>query len=142
MSETASGAPPIALRLGPESQIPDHPGSTVDLPRPSNNYGQGQVVGGTAAGAPLTSTPGPADAAQLRAQTQLALREYRDLLLRRRRAGRASAGAESPRSLEARLRGQRTAVLGNLHELQYEVHDMIKDAESHRWRRWLMGGAV
>lgn len=167
MSEASSWVPPLALRLGPESQIPDHPGSVWDVPRPSNNYGrrpsspslshqqytyppppqdymyshdmyahqqQQQQAGMTG----MAIQPGSAvDASQLLTQCRFVLSEYQGLLARRRRASTASLN-----EIDARVRGQQAAVLHSLGELQIEVHDMVKEAKNHRWRKWLLGGVV
>ncbi|KAF4125433.1 hypothetical protein GMORB2_4273 [Geosmithia morbida] len=181
MSETSS-VPPLALRLGPESQIPDHPGSMWDVPRRSNGYGksggnqpQPQTPGLTPGGG--FQYPGPpedyfsphhhhgdhhdgyeydrghgqqqqhlktgvlppgsaVDASQLLTQCRYILSEYQGLLRRRK------ASATSVADLDARLRGQQMAVLHSLGELQIEVHSMLKEAQNHRWRKWLLGGAI
>ncbi|KAL7629786.1 hypothetical protein AAE478_001309 [Parahypoxylon ruwenzoriense] len=41
---------------------------------------------------------------------------------------------------ERRLREQQDIVLGDLHVLRGEVSDLLKEAESHRWRKWIFGG--
>ena len=128
-SPQAASAPQIGLQLGPESQIPDHPSSVMDVPRPSNAYGQ-------MASATL---PAPADVRQLKSQCQFNLREYQALQRKRRRPDAASTSSVD---LEARLRTQQNVVLANLRMLQDEVKVMVKSAENHRWRKWLLGGAV
>lgn len=44
--------------------------------------------------------------------------------------------------VEERLRIQAASVLGDLRALRGEVSDLIRAAESHRWRKWLFGGVV
>lgn len=107
----------------------------VDVPRPANNY--------ASASAPLaTSTlPTAGDAKQLRTQCQFALREYQ-ALLRRRATEHGGAMSTSSLDLEARLKGQQNSVLVGLRDLQDEVRGIGKDARNHRWRTWLLGGAV
>ena len=115
------------LGLNP-SQIPDHPGSMMDVPRPSNNYGQ------------MTSTlPAPTDLSQLKTQCQFNLREYQALMRKRQGQGTAST---TTMDLESRLRSQQHLTLAGLHALQDEVKVLVREAEEHRWRKWLLGGAV
>jgi hypothetical protein len=44
--------------------------------------------------------------------------------------------------LDARLKGQQNMVLAGLRQLGDEVKVLVKEAENHRWRKWLLGGAV
>lgn len=41
-----------------------------------------------------------------------------------------------------RLRSETVNVLGDLKALRDEVSDIARAAESHRWRKWLVGGVV
>lgn len=66
--------------------------------------------------------------------TESSLREY--MLMLRRRHSKDAVG------IEERLRNQAATVLGDLHNLRQEVADLVKNAESHRWRRFLVGGAM
>ncbi|KAI1775782.1 hypothetical protein F4818DRAFT_387803 [Hypoxylon cercidicola] len=43
---------------------------------------------------------------------------------------------------ERRLRAQQGIVMSDLQVLRGEVSDMMKEAEAHRWRKWLLGGVV
>ena len=129
--------PQLGLRLGPESQIPDHPSSVTDIPRPSNNYGQ----------MASQTLPAPTDVKQLKSQCQFNLREYQALLRRRQQQqqqqhGAAAAASTTSVEVESRLRTQQNLVLANLRMLQDEVKVMVRSAENHRWRKWLLGGAV
>ncbi|KAM7210233.1 hypothetical protein V8F06_014385 [Rhypophila decipiens] len=62
------------------------------------------------------------------------LREYMSMLRRRQSKGEVG--------IEDRLRNQASTVLGELHNLRQEIADLVKNAESHRWRRFLVGGAI
>ncbi|KAM7191084.1 hypothetical protein V8F33_009092 [Rhypophila sp. PSN 637] len=62
------------------------------------------------------------------------LREYMSMLRRRQSKGEVG--------IEDRLRNQASTVLGDLHNLRQEIADLVKNAESHRWRRFLVGGAI
>ncbi len=64
---------------------------------------------------------------------EFGLREYMTLQ-RRRRADEAGT--------EDKLRIQAGAVLSDLRVLRRSLSDMTKAAESHRWRRWLVGGVL
>ncbi|KAK5658291.1 hypothetical protein OQA88_2266 [Cercophora sp. LCS_1] len=66
--------------------------------------------------------------------TESALREY--MTMQRNRHRKAEVG------IEERLRIQASAVLGDLRTLRQEVGGMVKSAESHRWRRFIIGGAI
>lgn len=66
--------------------------------------------------------------------TESALREY--MTMQRNRHRKAEVG------MDERLRIQASAVLGDLRTLRHEVGDMVKSAESHRWRRFIIGGAM
>lgn len=115
----------IALHLGPESQIPDHPGSMVDVSRP-----------------PQTLTPlapaVPGDLRSLRTNCQFGLREYLSLQRKRQRYDASTSTID----LESRIRSQASVVLGELRTLQSEVRNLAKAAENHRWRKWFVGGAM
>ncbi|XXG95141.1 hypothetical protein Hte_001401 [Hypoxylon texense] len=43
---------------------------------------------------------------------------------------------------QRRLREQQGIVLSDLQVLRAEVSDLMKEAEAHRWRKWLLAGAV
>jgi len=66
--------------------------------------------------------------------TEFALREYMNLQRSRFRKGEVG--------IEERLRIQASTVLGDLRSLRQEVGDMVKAAEKHRWRRFIIGGAM
>ncbi|KAK0719433.1 hypothetical protein B0H67DRAFT_486896 [Lasiosphaeris hirsuta] len=66
--------------------------------------------------------------------TEFALREYMNLQRSRYRKGEVG--------IEERLRIQASTVLGDLRVLREEVGGLVKSAESHRWRRFIVGGAI
>lgn len=43
---------------------------------------------------------------------------------------------------QRRLREQQGIVMSDLQVLRAEVSDLVKEAEAHRWRKWLLGGLV
>lgn len=124
----------IALRLGPENQIPDHPASTTSVPRP------GPVIASSAPPAPVNTTfaPPPQDVRNLRVSVQYNLREYLSL----RDKLRQSNGSATNLELDGRFRYQAGATMGDLRSLQSELRGMVKAAENHRWRRWVVGGGL
>jgi hypothetical protein len=102
----------------------------MDVPRPSNNYGR--------AGAMTTEQlPSATDIKQLKVQCQFNLREYQALQRKRVRPDSTTS-----LELEGRLKGQQNLVLGSLRQLQDEVKVLVREAENHRWRKWLLGGAM
>jgi hypothetical protein len=69
-----------------------------------------------------------------RATAEFALREY--ISLQRRRYQTNEVG------IDERLRVQAVHVLDDLGSLRRDVADMVKGAETHRWRRWFAGGIM
>ncbi|KAM3557822.1 hypothetical protein ARSEF4850_004887 [Beauveria asiatica] len=88
---------------------------------------------------PMMMTPGPytqepeaLEIDTLRQSCQQNLRGYLALKQEYRRyGGNASDG---------RLRSQTDLVLSDLLGLQMEVRNLAREAQNHRWRKWLMGG--
>ncbi|KAK2594505.1 hypothetical protein QQS21_007786 [Conoideocrella luteorostrata] len=117
----------FGLQLGPESQIPDHPGSTMSIP--------------TVPGHTMTPMLPPAsmDLRNLKVNAQFHLREYLSVRNKLRQGG---AGGPAVYELESRLRTQAGMVLGDLSNLQAEVRALAKSAQSSRWSRFLVGGAI
>ncbi|TDZ19856.1 hypothetical protein Cob_v007197 [Colletotrichum orbiculare MAFF 240422] len=122
--------PPVEKMSGPaayptpQSQ-PSQQATLAEVPRPS------------AALNPLAPTTTSQDLKSLKTTTQFALREYLSL---QRRRGRLEGGTSL--ELEDQIRNQGRIVLGDLKILRKEVGVIIKDGENHRWRNWLIGGAV
>jgi hypothetical protein len=107
----------------------------MDVPRPSNNYGMGMPQ----PGAMQQQQQQPGDIRALKSHCQFGLREYQSL---QRKRQRISAASTSTLEIESRLRNQQGAVLADLQLLGEEVKGLVKAAENHRWRRWLIGGAM
>ncbi|KAI9163859.1 U6 small nuclear RNA (adenine-(43)-N(6))-methyltransferase [Paramyrothecium foliicola] len=120
--DPASG---IALHLAPEQHIPDHPGSVVDLPtRPGKAQAQA-----------LSSTR---ELRSIRTNCQFGLREYLTLVRKRQRYDASASTID----LESRIRARTDSLVVDLRVLQSELRAVVKAAEEHRWRRWLVGGAL
>lgn len=66
--------------------------------------------------------------------TESTLREYMNMQRVRR--------LKTEPGMDERLRIQAATALGDLRSLREEVADMIKAAEKHRWRRFLVGGVM
>lgn len=117
----------LALQLGPESQLPDHPGSTMSIP--------------TVPGHTLTpmAPPVAVDVRNIKASAQFHLREYLSVKRKIRQDG---DGSTAVYELESRLRAQAGMVLGDLGTLQAEVRALAKSAQGSRWSRILVGGTI
>ncbi|RSL85765.1 hypothetical protein CEP51_003137 [Fusarium floridanum] len=74
----------------------------------------------------------------LKTTCQFGLREY--LSLQRQR--RSGDSAMSAYELDTRIRHHTNVMLSDLRILQSEVRGIGKEAENHRWRRWIIGGAI
>ncbi|OAR05820.1 hypothetical protein LLEC1_06724 [Akanthomyces lecanii] len=135
------GNPPegMALRLGPEGLIPDHPGSVADFGRPvSQPVPPQQTLAPPPEGpagmmpAPYRKERGALDIRTLRQSCQYNLREYLAVQQEYLRCGGNAA--------DSRVRHQTGMVLDDLMTLQMEVRELARAAQNHRWRKWLMGG--
>ncbi|GAB0140770.1 hypothetical protein EsHS_00001383 [Epichloe bromicola] len=117
----------LGLQLGPESQLPDHPGSMMSIP--------------TVPGHTLTPMVPPAavDVRNIKASAQFHLREYLSVKKKIRQGGDASTAVYE---LESRLRARAGMVLGDLGTLQAEVRALAKSAQGSRWSRILVGGTI
>jgi hypothetical protein len=80
--------------------------------------------------------PQPPDVHNVKASAQYHLREF--LITR----GRLQSDSSASRELESRLRNQAGMMLSDLSTLQAEVRSLAKAAESGRWKRFLLGGAM
>ncbi|KAK2774053.1 hypothetical protein CKAH01_13276 [Colletotrichum kahawae] len=118
--------PPVVEKMaGPAAYYPAPPsqaGTMAELPRPA------------AALQPITTTT--QDIRSLKTSTQFAMREYLSLMRKRRPDG------SSTMELEDQIRAQGRILVGDLKTLRKEVGVLIKEGENHRWRNWLIGGAV
>ncbi|TQN70341.1 U6 small nuclear RNA (adenine-(43)-N(6))-methyltransferase, partial [Colletotrichum shisoi] len=84
---------------------------------------------------PLTTTT--QDLKSAKTNTQFALREYLSLQRKRSRLDGATS-----LELEDQIKTQGRILLQDLKFLRKEVAVLVKDGENHRWRNWLIGGAV
>ncbi|KAI1413858.1 hypothetical protein F5Y13DRAFT_24314 [Hypoxylon sp. FL1857] len=82
---------------------------------------------------PVSTPFAGTDIRSIRTACEFSLAEYLTLQKRHRYDDPAS---------EHRLRTQRGIVMSDLQALRGEVSDLVKSTESHRWRRWLLGGLV
>jgi hypothetical protein len=126
VSGPQTGPNDLPMRPVSESYLPNHPGTMASAIKPPHQMVPANI---------------PADLGELRAlitNCQFNLREFISLQ-RQRRSGDASMSAYE---LETRLRNQTTFVLNDLRILQGEVRSIAKEAENHRWRRWIVGGAI
>ncbi|EFQ33918.1 uncharacterized protein GLRG_09062 [Colletotrichum graminicola M1.001] len=121
--------PPVEHMAGPAAypSPQSQQVSAAEAPRPA----------AIAAAAFNPLAPTPQDLKSVKISTQFALREY--LALQRKR-GRLD-GATSL-ELEDQIRNQGRILLGDLKFLRKKVGVLIKEGENHRWRNWLIGGAV
>lgn len=126
----------VALRLGPEAQIPDHPGSAVSFGRPASQpVPPPQTFAPPPTGAvPYLQEYETPDIRTLRQSCQINMREYLAMQHEYRQYG----GNVS----EQQMRSQTGRVLSDLMNLQMEVRELAREAQNHRWRRWLMGGIL
>lgn len=76
----------------------------------------------------------PQDIRSAKADVEVGLGELMKLQLERLENNEAGVAE--------RLRGETANVLGDLKALRDEVSDIVRATESHRWRKWLVGGAV
>ncbi|KAJ2974797.1 hypothetical protein NQ176_g5865 [Zarea fungicola] len=143
------GLPPegIALRLGPENRIPDHPGSAVGYSGPLDSrplpfqqqqqqpQQQQQMFAPPPSGPHMQQYETP-DIRTLRQSCQYNLREYLALQRKRQRFDASMSNVD----LESRLHSQAGMVLSDLMNLRSEVRNLAKAAQNHRWRKWLVGG--
>ncbi|WYZ44881.1 hypothetical protein EsH8_VIII_000197 [Colletotrichum jinshuiense] len=119
--------PPAEHMAGPAAYPTPHSqqASMTEVPRPA------------AALNPLVTSTSNQDLKSVKTSTQFALREYLSLQKKRGRLEGATSF-----ELEDQVRAQGRVLLGDLKTLRKEVAVMIKDGENHRWRNWLIGGAV
>ncbi|KAK0643910.1 hypothetical protein B0T16DRAFT_416845 [Cercophora newfieldiana] len=116
---TYNGPPP------PASQAPSYPPPPMTVLE--------QMPGPSMTPLPLATAIKPT-LKDTKVATEFSLREYMNL--QRSRYRKEEVG------IEERLRIQASTVLGDLRSLRQEVGDMVKSAEKHRWRRFIIGGAL
>ncbi|CAM1510971.1 Fc.00g084840.m01.CDS01 [Cosmosporella sp. VM-42] len=123
-------APGMAIRPGSDTRIANHQQgnlSMAEVPqRPASTM------------PPMVTSTETRDIKSLKTNCQFALREYLSLQRQRGRYDASTATID----LEARIKSQANVLLGDLRILQGEVRSLAKEAESHRWRRWIIGGAI
>ena len=120
---TAFTAPPPEVAAVPLPQYPPQP------PPPQLSAEQ---MPGPASSLPLaTATEGRQDLKAIKSTAEFALREYMSLQRSRYRV-----------DVEGQLHAQAATVLTDLRRLRRELEAFAKAAESHRWRRWVVGGAM
>lgn len=161
----ASGSQQGPKPYNPQAYPPvsgPQPGPSADLPlRPaseSNLLNQpGAMIGAGKSGSQMAPAMGPTMAPTMApalapAAAPTTLRELKTLrtncqfglgeflsLQRQRRSGDTGM---SSYELDDRIRYQANVVLNDLRVLQGEVRGIAKEAEAHRWRRWIIGGAM
>ena len=119
-------SPGLAVRPGPETQLQERPASRLDVQQKANLETD------------IVTATDSRDLKSLKTNCQFALREYLSLQRRRGRYDASTATID----LESRIRAQGEVLLGQLKILQGEVRSLAKQAENHRWRRWIIGGAM
>lgn len=129
LSSYPTGGPPAPISSAPS--FPPPPNNVNGLITEQVQQMQGPAATTTAL--PLATSSKP-NLKHSQTTTERALREY--MSLQRSRYRKNEVG------IEERLRTQASTVLGDLRTLRQEVGDMVKAAESHRWRRWIVGGAI
>ena len=100
-----------------------------------------QSQGLAAAAAPMTPmlhTPVP-DLKAARSASHAAVGQLVELVKRRQGAPPASTISVD---IEAKIRAQGLVVLQDLRMLRGELREAARGREGHRWRRWIVGGAV
>jgi len=124
-----NSAPPPPLNGQVTEQMAGPAATTTAHATPGKASGSGST-----SALPLSTTTDGSSLRDTKARTAFALREY--MHLQRRRHQKDEVG------IEERLRIQASTVLGDLKRLSQEVADVAKEAEGHRWRKFLVGGAI
>ncbi|KAI5457101.1 hypothetical protein BGZ63DRAFT_318505, partial [Mariannaea sp. PMI_226] len=110
-----------------QTKMPSNaPGGMTDVMRPSTQV------------APTIAPNSLRELQALRTNCQFGLREFLSLQ-RQRKSGELQMSSSE---LDMRLRDTTYHLLSDLRVLQGEVRGIAKEAESHRWRRWIIGGAI
>jgi hypothetical protein len=126
-----------------------HPGPNSPQPQPSTSYNPPLRPGGggvttTFAPPPVVPDAGPAlvqspvsiktGIRATKSTAEFALREYMTLCRRRQKPGEVG--------IEDSLRAQAAVVVRSLAAVRQDVAGLVKAAERHRWRRWILGGIM
>ncbi|KAI0482036.1 hypothetical protein GGR56DRAFT_166225 [Xylariaceae sp. FL0804] len=102
---------------------------TPSFPGPPDPRLDGPATTAAAVSTPFAGT----DIRSMKTAAEFSLREY--MTLQQRRQPGDPVGEE-------RVRRQAGIVLSDLQTLRGEVAVLVKRAEAHRWRKWLVGGVV
>lgn len=149
--------PPVSAATGPPpgpgvlaTGLPLRPASDPQLPADKTKVA-GNAPGYAPGGMTDVMRPGPAtqiaptvapntlrELKSLKTNCQFGLREFLSLQ-RQRKSGEPTM---SSYELDMRLQDTAFMLLNDLRVLQGEVRGIAKEAESHRWRRWIIGGAM
>lgn len=122
-----------------DNRPPPSPYTTgADPFRPQRASHQNDLLAPPPPMTPMLSTPAP-DLKTARATSHAAVRELVDLM--RRREG-APPGSTISVDIDAKIRAQGAVVLGDLRMLRGELKEVARGREGHRWRKWIIGGAV
>lgn len=129
------GTYPPAFPLPPQSTGLTYPGPPPSAP---GSYGPplsmaDQVPRPAHTPLPVATIAKPSLKAT-RLATESTLREYMNMQRVRR--------LKTEPGMDERLRIQAATALGDLRSLREEVADLVKAAEKHRWRRFLVGGVM
>jgi hypothetical protein len=152
------------------SEIPSHPGPQPHPPQPGHMHPLPDQIHGPAATMhhdypptqtqtqtyhpayqmadtiqPPVQTMSPLvtssqDIRTTRTSAQFALREY--MSLQRKRQQMDPTGSMASLDIDERIRAQAGMLSSELRTLREQVSLIVKAAESHRWRRWLIGGIM
>ncbi|PKS05962.1 hypothetical protein jhhlp_007795 [Lomentospora prolificans] len=140
--------PSEAQMLGPAgmeqfSQSPrpprdDRPGyHTTDPFRPQRVHSDPGPIAPAPSMTPMLSTTH--DIVTARSNSQYGLKEFVELVKRRQNA---PPGSTISSDIDAKIRASGGLLLKDLKGLRLELREVARNKESHRWRRWLVGGAM
>ena len=124
---SSSGPSKYGAFSGPQQQQPPANSTATNLAaRPEQSFSRPARV--------YSPQEVPANIKSARSSVEYGLGQLRSLQLRRYRSDEVG--------VEERLRILAASVLGDLRALRGEVSDVLRAAERHRWRKWLLGGVV
>ncbi|TPX09133.1 uncharacterized protein E0L32_001604 [Thyridium curvatum] len=99
------------------------------------------VTGPVLTQSPTQMVPRDRDLKAARSTAEFAVREYITLQRRRYGASTASVGGSDP-ALEDRIRRQAGMAGASLRAVRERVVGLAREAEAHRWRKWMLGGIL
>ncbi|KAK0385648.1 hypothetical protein NLU13_6825 [Sarocladium strictum] len=126
--------PGMGLHQGPEAHVPAPPGSTFEIPRPPTQTFTGVQQSTSIA----SSTSPPKDLRNVRANCLFQMKEYMTLQNKSKRTDLSTSTLD----LQNQLRNQAGIAVLELKRLQGDLREVAKRGEEHRWRKWLVGGAI